>query len=102
MWMGWLGLRPSNSIPLVPVEPQVGQNVLIGSSCDSISQRIGIPETLRHYKNGSLKIAELVSRSHRLDDIVAGYEDLAAGRNIRCVVRFDGPLCARTERFGLP
>uniref|UniRef100_UPI0034E2E85E alcohol dehydrogenase catalytic domain-containing protein n=1 Tax=Mycobacterium sp. OAE908 TaxID=2817899 RepID=UPI0034E2E85E len=78
-----------SAIPLSPLELIAGQKTLIGSSYGSISQRVGIPETLRHYKNGSLQIPELVSRTYQLDDIVAGFEDLAAGKNIRGLIRFD-------------
>ncbi|MFI5778630.1 zinc-binding dehydrogenase [Nocardia sp. NPDC051570] len=85
------GLIPSSvdRISVAPIELQRGQKTVIGSAYGSISQRVGIPEVLRHYESGRLDIAGLVSRSYRLDDIATAYEDLAAGRNLRGMLRFD-------------
>ena len=41
------------------------------------------------YRDGRLKLDELITRTYRLDDIAQGYEDMHAGKNIRGVILFD-------------
>ena len=57
--------------------------------------RIQIPELLLWYRQGVLKLRELITRTYRLDEINRGYADLDAGRNLRGVVVFDHYLCSR-------
>lgn len=38
------------------------------------------------YRNGQLKLDELVSKTYSLDDVNQGYEDMHAGENIRGVI----------------
>ena len=35
------------------------------------------------YRQGQLKLDELVTRTYKLDEINAGYDDMHAGTNIR-------------------
>ncbi|GAA3992795.1 Zn-dependent alcohol dehydrogenase [Allokutzneria multivorans] len=83
------GLTPESvaTTPVPPIELLRGQKTVIGSVYGSASQRTGIPEVLRLYRQGSLKLGELVSRRYRLDEINQGYADLAAGRNLRGVLQ---------------
>jgi Zn-dependent alcohol dehydrogenase len=53
------------------------------------SPRIQIPELLSLYRQGTLKLRELITQTYRLEDINLGYADLQAGKNLRGVVRFD-------------
>jgi alcohol dehydrogenase (nicotinoprotein) len=41
------------------------------------------PRLLGLYKNGDLKLDELITNGYTLDNINQGYEDMLAGRNIR-------------------
>ena len=41
------------------------------------------------YKNGDLKLDELITNRYTLDNINQGYEDMLAGRNIRGVLIHD-------------
>jgi NDMA-dependent alcohol dehydrogenase len=45
-----------------------------------------IPRLIDYYRNGRLKLDELITRTYGLDDINTGYEDMHGGRNIRGVV----------------
>ncbi len=38
------------------------------------------------YKNGDLKLDELITNRYTLDNINQGYDDMLAGRNIRGVL----------------
>jgi Zn-dependent alcohol dehydrogenase len=45
-----------------------------------------MPRLLGLYKNGDLKLDELITNRYTLDNINQGYEDMLAGRNIRGVL----------------
>lgn len=45
-----------------------------------------IPRLLQMYRDGRLKLEELVTRRYRIDEINEAYADMHAGRNIRGVV----------------
>ncbi len=48
--------------------------------------RIDIPNLLALYKDGRLKLDELITRTYRLEQINEGYQDMLDGKNIRGVV----------------
>lgn len=62
---------------------------LLGTVFGSCSPRVQIPNLLRLYEAGLLEIDELITREYTLDQVQNGYDDLAAGANIRGVVAFD-------------
>ena len=45
-----------------------------------------MPRLLGLYKNGDLKLDELITNRYTLDDINEGYEDMLCGKNIRGVL----------------
>jgi alcohol dehydrogenase (nicotinoprotein) len=45
-----------------------------------------VPRLLRLYREGQLKLDELITRRYPLEDINRGYEDLAQGPNIPGVI----------------
>jgi S-(hydroxymethyl)glutathione dehydrogenase/alcohol dehydrogenase len=61
------------------------QGALFGASSPSFD----IPRQVQMYRDGQLKLDELVTTTYCLDDIAQGYEDMHAGKNIRGVVVFD-------------
>ncbi len=61
---------------------------ILGSLFGSGNPRIMIPRLLDLYRKGVVKLDEMVTREYTLDEINDGYDDLAAGRNIRGVIRF--------------
>ena len=62
---------------------------LLGTVFGSVSPRVQIPNLLRLYEAGMLEIDSLITQEYTLDQVQNGYDDLAAGHNIRGVVRFD-------------
>lgn len=58
------------------------QGALFGSS----NPIYDIPNLLSLYRKGDLKLAELVTKQYRLEDINIGYEDLLRGDNIRGII----------------
>ncbi len=44
---------------------------------------------LELYRQGRLRLDELITTRYRLDELNDGYADLRAGRNVRGIVTFD-------------
>ena len=61
------------------------RGVLFGAG----NPRADIPALLQLYRNGQLKLDELVTRTYTLDQINEGYQDMRDGKNIRGVITFD-------------
>jgi len=76
-------------IKIPPLELLVTQKAIMGAIYGFASPRVQIPELLMLYRNGALKLRELITRTYRLDEITRGYADLEAGKNLRGVVVFD-------------
>ena len=76
-------------IAIPPLELLVTQKAIMGAVYGFASPRLQIPELFALYRNGSLKLRELITRTYRLDEINRGYADLEAGKNLRAVVVFD-------------
>lgn len=62
---------------------------LKGCLFGSGNPRYEIPMLLSMYREGQLKLDELVTRRYTLDDINQGYQDMRDGKNLRGVIEFD-------------
>lgn len=62
---------------------------LLGTVFGSMSPRVQVPNLLRLFEAGQLKIDEIVSQEYGLDQVQQGYDDQAAGTIIRGVVAFE-------------
>jgi Zn-dependent alcohol dehydrogenase len=60
-----------------------------GTIFGSLNPRADIPALLSMYRDGSLKLDELITRTYTLDQINQGYQDMRDGKNIRGVILFD-------------
>lgn len=67
----------------------LSQKELRGTIFGSASPNAAIPELLMLYRNGKLKLDELITKRYSLDDINQGYQDMNDGKNIRGVIAFD-------------
>ncbi|NVN87033.1 MAG: Zn-dependent alcohol dehydrogenase [Rhodopseudomonas sp.] len=75
-------------IKIPPLELFVTQKAIMGAVYGFNSPRLQIPELLRLYRTGALKLRELITQTYTLADINRGYADLEAGKNLRGVVVF--------------
>ena len=84
------GLTPDSvaEIRIPPLELFVTQKAIMGAVYGFASPRLQIPELLKLYRSGNLKLRELITQTYQLDQINAGYSDLDAGKNLRGVVVF--------------
>ena len=65
------------------------QKRLQGSLFGASSPSKDIPAMLDLYRQGRLKLDELITSRYSLDEVNKGYEDMRAGRNIRGVIVYD-------------
>jgi S-(hydroxymethyl)glutathione dehydrogenase/alcohol dehydrogenase len=65
------------------------QKTLKGNIFGGGSSHVETPKLVGLYKSGLLNIDDMVTKTYRLEDINAGYEDMLAGKNIRGVITFD-------------
>jgi S-(hydroxymethyl)glutathione dehydrogenase/alcohol dehydrogenase len=65
------------------------QKEIKGTIFGSLNPRADIPKLLDLYRQGDLKLDELITRRYPLDDINLGYQDMRDGTNIRGVIVFD-------------
>jgi S-(hydroxymethyl)glutathione dehydrogenase/alcohol dehydrogenase len=64
------------------------QKEVVGSIFGGSNPRRDIPRLLRLYKEGKLKLDELITNEYKLDDVNQGYEDMRNGTNIRGLIRY--------------
>jgi S-(hydroxymethyl)glutathione dehydrogenase/alcohol dehydrogenase len=67
----------------------LNQKELRGTIFGSASPNAAIPELLMLYRQGKLKLDELITRRYSLDEINEGYQDMNDGKNIRGIIAFD-------------
>ncbi len=61
---------------------------LLGTVFGSVSPRVQIPRLIKLYEQGHLMVDELITTEYSLDQVQQGYDDLAAGLNVRGMVDF--------------
>jgi S-(hydroxymethyl)glutathione dehydrogenase/alcohol dehydrogenase len=64
------------------------QKELVGSIFGGSNPRRDIPRLLRLYKEGKLKLDELITTEYKLEDINQGYQDMRDGKNLRGLIRY--------------
>jgi Zn-dependent alcohol dehydrogenase len=61
---------------------------LVGSIFGSSNPEEDVPRLLGLYRDGLLDLDSMVTRTHPLEQINDGYQDMREGRNIRGVLLF--------------
>ncbi len=62
------------------------QKRIVGSVFGSANPVYDIPRLLDLWRNGQLKLEELITRRYKLEEINQGYQDMLEGRNIRGLI----------------
>jgi alcohol dehydrogenase (nicotinoprotein) len=60
-----------------------------GTTFGDCNPTYDIPKLLGLYKNGDLKLDELITQTYSLEDVNLGYSDLLAGNNVRGILDID-------------
>ena len=75
-------------VPISLGELTLFQKRLQGAVFGGSNPTTDVPRQLEMYRDGRLKVDELITTEYKLDDVAKGFEDMHAGRNIRGIVRF--------------
>jgi NDMA-dependent alcohol dehydrogenase len=81
--------NPAKQHPVSMFELTIFQKRLQGSLFGQTNANADVPRQIAMYREGRLKLDELVTTTYRLDQVAQGYRDMHAGKNIRGVVVFD-------------
>ncbi|GAA3763727.1 NDMA-dependent alcohol dehydrogenase [Microbacterium kribbense] len=84
------GIAPDSetSIPVSPLELTRYQKRIQGTIYGHANPQADVPKQLGMYRNGQLKLDELITKMYSLDQINEGYQDMIDGRNIRGGILF--------------
>jgi Zn-dependent alcohol dehydrogenase len=77
-----------NLVPLILVDIVQSCKQLKRLLYGGMNPRASMPMLLSMYRNGHLKLDELVTRRYRLDQINEAITDMREGRNIRGIIEF--------------
>jgi NDMA-dependent alcohol dehydrogenase len=75
-------------VPISLAEITLFQKRIQGSLFGASSPSWDILNQVQMYKDGRLKLDELVTTEYALDEVAQGYEDMHAGKNIRGLIRY--------------
>jgi NDMA-dependent alcohol dehydrogenase len=81
--------RDVASAPIPLYNLAMAQKRLQGTLFGHSNGNWDIKRLLQLYREGRLKLDEMVTQTYKLDEIERGYQDLREGRNIRGVILFD-------------
>jgi S-(hydroxymethyl)glutathione dehydrogenase/alcohol dehydrogenase len=76
-------------IPAPITELVTYQKRIQGTHFGSCNPQGDIPRQIRMYRDGRLKLDELITKEYSLDQVASAYEDMHNGTIVRGVVRFD-------------
>jgi NDMA-dependent alcohol dehydrogenase len=83
-----LGDYTAVGLPIALGELTLWEKSIRGSLFGSSNPTADIPRMLQMYRDGQLRLDELITAEYSLDEIGRGYADMHAGKNIRGVIRF--------------
>jgi S-(hydroxymethyl)glutathione dehydrogenase/alcohol dehydrogenase len=78
-----------SSVPMVLSDMLQFCKTLKGMIYGGMNPRASMPMLLSMYRNGHLKLDELITRRYRLEQINEAYVDMREGRIIRGIIEFD-------------
>jgi NDMA-dependent alcohol dehydrogenase len=87
--VGMGAMADDTGIPISVREVVLYQKRLQGSLFGASSPAKDIPAMLELYRQGRLKLSELITTRYALTDINQGYQDMRDGRNIRGIISYD-------------
>ena len=76
-------------VPMLLVDMLQSCKTLKGLIYGGMNPRASMPMLLDMYRNGHLKLDELITKRYRLDQINDAITDMREGRNIRGIIEFD-------------
>jgi NDMA-dependent alcohol dehydrogenase len=83
-----IGPMSEVGIPVSLLELTLSQKRIQGSLFGACNPTADIPRQVLMYREGQLKLDELITTTYALDEVSKGYEDMHAGTNIRGIVLY--------------
>ncbi|HLU56464.1 MAG TPA: NDMA-dependent alcohol dehydrogenase [Pseudonocardia sp.] len=83
-----LGHPGEDTVSMSLLELTLYEKQVRGALFGSSNGQHDVPRLLEMHNLGRLKLAELITREYRLEEINTGYQDMREGRNIRGLIRF--------------
>jgi S-(hydroxymethyl)glutathione dehydrogenase/alcohol dehydrogenase len=84
-----MGPWDEDAIQISSIELAHWQKRIQGTGGGSVNLKYGVPRLLTLYKQGELKLDEMVTRTYDLEDLAQGYQDMIDGKNIRGVIVYE-------------
>ena len=84
-----IGFFPMSARLDLPAAAFITEKRLVGSRMGSNRFRLDMPAYLALYRQGRLKLDELVTKKRTLDDVNAAFDDMKTGAVTRTVLTFD-------------
>jgi NDMA-dependent alcohol dehydrogenase len=84
--------QPEKGVAISPAELQGLAKNLRGVMFGNCNPAGDIPGLLKMYRDGKLKLEELITARYQLDDINHGFQDLRDGKNLRGVLIHDNAV----------
>jgi S-(hydroxymethyl)glutathione dehydrogenase/alcohol dehydrogenase len=84
-----LGRIGEVGLPIAISELTLFQKRLQGSVFGACNPNWDILRQLQLYRDGVLKLDELITKTYSLDEVAQGYQDMRDGKNIRGVIVYD-------------
>ena len=81
--------NPATNLNIPMLETTLYEKRIVGSLFGSGNPYLAIPQLVRLYQSGALKLDELITNRYPLDAVNEGYDDMLAGKNIRGVLTID-------------
>ncbi|MFC9978395.1 NDMA-dependent alcohol dehydrogenase [Gordonia sp. NPDC127522] len=78
--------NPATQLSLPMLDTVLYEKRLVGSLFGTGSPHYTIPQLLKLYQDGHLRLDELITNRYPLEKVNEGYDDLIAGKNIRGVL----------------
>jgi S-(hydroxymethyl)glutathione dehydrogenase/alcohol dehydrogenase len=85
----WVGAPPVGLDVTLDSRALVFEKSILGSYYGSARPHIDFPKLLKLYKAGHLKLDELLSQSHPIEDVNLAFEAMQRGEVARSVITFD-------------
>jgi S-(hydroxymethyl)glutathione dehydrogenase/alcohol dehydrogenase len=83
-----MGQADMVDVPLSLFELALLQKRLQGAIFGGGNPRFDIPKLLGLYREGQLKLDELVTKTYKLEDVNQGYADMMDGKNLRGLIKY--------------
>jgi len=85
----WVGAAPVNTPVTLDARMLIPEKMIIGNVYGTARPHVDFPKLLRMYKQGKLKLDELVTRVYSLEEVNTAFDALSKGEVARSVISYE-------------